>query len=256
MGRITFYKFLSVPVFGLLYLYTAILVITGLPFVFLRRKHTVRFMMRLWAKGIFALMGKRLNHRGMENTKDSWHFVLVANHSSLFDIIAIISLFPDVAWFGHERLLRIPVFRRVLILTGYIPMRKATLRNTREMISRLVESSKHNNIAIFPEGTRSLNGKVNDFYRGFILLLRSSEVDVLPVTLNGFYSLKPKNRFYINFSSRLEAVIHTPVKRDYLVTLSDGKITGMIKTIIESSLSGNLYLSDEELDINTNLIKA
>jgi 1-acyl-sn-glycerol-3-phosphate acyltransferase len=143
---------------------------------------------------------------------------------------------PDVAWFGHERLMKIPLFRRFLILTNYIPMKKATVRNTREMVSMLIEKSKNYNIAIFPEGTRTLDGKINDFYRGFILLIRSSEVDVLPVTLNGFYSLKPKNRGYIDFSSRLSMTIHKPFNHEALINMTDREITNTIRATIESSL--------------------
>ena len=53
-------------------------------------------------------------------------------------------------------------------------------------------------MAIFPEGTRTLDGKLNSFYRGFIHLLRTTEHDILPVTLSRFYKLKPKNRFSIH----------------------------------------------------------
>ncbi|HVN59097.1 MAG TPA: lysophospholipid acyltransferase family protein [Bacteroidales bacterium] len=198
-------------------------------------KRVVKSMMRFWARTIFLLIGKKPDVYGRENIHDNLHFILVANHSSLFDIIAIISVFPDISWFGHERLLKVPIFRRVLILTDYIPMRKATFRNTKEMISLLKQEAADNNIAIFPEGTRTVNGKVNDFYRGFILLLRSRDIDVLPVTLNGFYSLKPKTRFYIDFSSPLSIIIHEPLDRNALINLTDREIAEKVRERIESA---------------------
>ena len=104
------------------------------------------------------------------------------------------------------------------------------------MISQLVEKSKSHTIAIFPEGTRTLNGKVNDFYRGFVILLRSTDIDVLPVTLSGFYELKPKNRFYIGFNSKLSVTIHKPVSRSELINKNDIEIIDTVKSIIESSV--------------------
>jgi 1-acyl-sn-glycerol-3-phosphate acyltransferase len=255
MVRINIYRILSVPVYGLLYFFTAVMVIVGLPFIWFKMNRSVRSMMRFWAHGIIFLMGRKLHISGNENTARPAHFVLVANHSSLFDIIAICAVFPDVSWFGHERLLKIPVFRRVLLLTGYIPMRKATVRNTREMLASLIESSKHSNIAIFPEGTRSVSGKVNDFYRGFIMLLRYSDVDVLPVTLNGFYALKPKTRFYIDFSSRLEVIIHPPIGRELLLSKSDRQIAEQIKYTIESAVRQNPGLSTREIKLKPDLQK-
>ena len=250
MVRIIIFKILSVPVFGMMYLFTAFMVLTGIPFVYLRQKRIVKFMMRFWARTIFRITGKKVHITGKENIHKDLHYILVANHSSLFDIVAIVSVIPGIAWFGHERLLRIPIFRRVLLLTDYIPMRKASVKNTREMVNRLIEKSKILNIAIFPEGTRTLNGKINDFYRGFILLLRASEgIDVLPVTLNGFYAFKPKSRYWIDFGSRLEVIIHEPLQREKLIVKTDREIADMVKNTLESKadhFNGN-FIQEENI---------
>lgn len=207
-----------------------------MPFLFLRVKKTVVFLMQFWARTIFLLIGKKIHVKGAEKIDKYGRYILIANHSSLFDIIAIVSFFPGLSWFGHERLLKIPVFRRVLKLTDYVPMRKTSIRNTKEMINQLIEKSKGHTIAIFPEGTRTLNGRVNDFYRGFVILLRNAEIDVLPVTLNGFYDLKPKNRFFIDFDSRLDVIIHEPILRKELISKDDSEIVNIVKNRIESSV--------------------
>jgi 1-acyl-sn-glycerol-3-phosphate acyltransferase len=251
------YRILSVIAYGLMYLFTALMVLAGLPFVYFGRKGIVRAMMRFWANTIFLLVGKTIRVEGRENISPDLHFMLVANHASFFDIVAIVSVFPELSWFGHERLLKIPVFRRVLLLTGYIPMRKTSYRNTKDMIDKLRESSKTSNIAIFPEGTRSLDGKISDFYRGFIILLRSSDIDVLPVTLNGFYSLKPKNRFSINFSAVPEVIIHKPFERKYLLDKTDTEITAIIRSTIGSAIRTDAAEHPAETDIdNPNKILA
>jgi 1-acyl-sn-glycerol-3-phosphate acyltransferase len=240
MFRVTVYKILSVPAYGLMYLFTALMVLTGLPFVYLKQKRIVRFMMRFWARTIFRINLRKIHVTGKENIHKDLHYMLVANHSSLFDIVAIVSVIPDIAWFGHERLLRIPFFKRVLMLTDYIPMRKASVSNTRQMVEQLIEKSANRNIAIFPEGTRTLDGKINDFYRGFIILLRSSVgIDVLPVTLNGFYSFKPKSRYWINYNSKLEVIIHEPLSRESLINKSDREIASTVKSILESGMNNN-----------------
>jgi hypothetical protein len=47
--------------------------------------------------------------------------------------------------------------------------------------------------------------------------------------------LKPKNRFYINFDSKLAVVIHKPIKREELIEKNDHEIIETVKTIIESA---------------------
>lgn len=227
--------FLSVLVFAFLYSYTAV----GLFFVvvlsWFNAKKPVQFLCRIWAKSVFLIMGKKLTIHGKENIDKSRKYIILANHASLFDIVAITSFYPEVSWFGHERLLKVPVFGRFLKLTDYVPFKEPTVRNTRHMLEQLMEKSAYQSVALFPEGTRTLNGKINPFYRGFIYLFRTRDIGILPLTLNGFYDLKPKNRFYIDFTSRLEVIIHKPIPREELIDKTDNEIIDKIKSVIESA---------------------
>jgi 1-acyl-sn-glycerol-3-phosphate acyltransferase len=225
---------LSAAVFLFLYAYTAVGVPLILLLAYVRFRRGITFLMGLWAKSIFPLMGKKVHIRGRENIKKKARYILLANHASMFDITAIMAVYPHVSWFGHERLLRIPLFKQMLLMTDYIPMRINNIKNTRLMLENLEEKARNRTVAIFPEGTRTLDGKLNSFYRGFIHLLRATEHDILPVTLNGFYKLKPKNRFSINFGSRLEMIIHPPLPGKELARLPDKEIMDRVIEIIES----------------------
>ena len=227
------YKILSFPVFLYLYVYTAVIVFIILILAYLKWKRGICLVLGTWARTIFPLMGKRLHIDGRMHLEKGHKYILLANHSSMFDIIAIMAFYPDVSWFGHERLLRIPLLKQMLMMTDYIPMRVNNIKNTRIMLSSLEEKARNHTVAIFPEGTRSLDGKLNSFYRGFIHLLRATGHDILPVTLNGFYKLKPKNRYYINFGSRLEVVIHPPIEGKSLITESDDEIMNRVMRVIE-----------------------
>ncbi len=190
---------------------------------------------QLWAKSVFLIIGKKFQVQGKENINKTKRYILVANHASLFDIVAIMSFYPGISWFGHERLLKVPLFGKILKMTDYVPFKEPNYKNTKEMIGQLINKSNYQTVAIFPEGTRTLSGKINEFYRGFIYLFRTREIEILPVTLNGFYNLKPKNRFYINFDSKLSVVIHKPIKREELIKKSDAEIIEKVKTVIESA---------------------
>jgi 1-acyl-sn-glycerol-3-phosphate acyltransferase len=222
-------------VFTVLYLYTAVGVLLILVFSWLHMKRVIRVLIRLWAKSVFVIIGKKFIVQGKKNIVKGEKYILVANHGSLFDITAIMSFYSGISWFGHERLLKIPLFGKILLMTDYVPFRKTTVKNTRIMLEQLKQKSKINTVAIFPEGTRTLDGRINPFYKGFIYLFRSSDIPILPVTLNGFYLLKPKNRFYINFDSKLEVIIHEPIRKGELINKSDDEIVDTVKSVIESS---------------------
>jgi 1-acyl-sn-glycerol-3-phosphate acyltransferase len=229
------YTLLTVPVYGILYAYTAIGIFVALFLSWINIKKPVLILSKLWAKSVFLLMGKIIHVRGIENINEGEKYILIANHASLFDIVAIMSFYPGVSWFGHERLLRVPVFGKFLKMTDYVPFREPTVTNTRHMLEQLMEKANDRSVALFPEGTRTTSGKINPFYRGFIYLFRSREIGILPVTLNGFYDFKPKTRFYINFGSKLEIVIHKPIARKELINKSDSEITTTVKAVIESA---------------------
>jgi len=179
-------------------------------------------------------MGKRLKIQGNEIFDKSKNYLIVTNHSSLFDILAIMAVKPAVSWFGRERLIKIPVFGHLLKSIDYIPMKSANIRNTKIMIDQLIHKSKGFTIAIFPEGTRTIDGKIQDFKRGFIHVLRAADLDILPITLNGLYELKPKTRFYIKFDAKVEVVVHKPIAKEELIAMSDKEIISTVKNVIES----------------------
>lgn len=231
--------FLSFPVFAILYCYTAVGVVIVFILITLKAKRAVQFLTKVWARSVFAIMGKKLTIKGKDNLDKNNRYILVANHASLFDIVAITSFYPQVAWFGHERLLKVPIFGGFLRLIGYIPFREPTIRNTRHMLDQLINRSKNQSVALFPEGTRTLNGQINPFFRGFIYLMRTGNTDILPITLNGFYDLKPKNRSSIDFGSKLEVIIHKPVPGEELKDKTDGEIIQRIKGIIASAYNCN-----------------
>ena len=232
--RSRLYGLISIIVFAILYCHTAIIVFIILIFAWLHLKGPIRILSQLWAKSIFLIIGKKFRVYGKENIKKEEKYILVANHASLFDIVAIMSFYPGISWFGHERLLKVPLFGKILKMTDYVPFKKPTVKNTKKMLEQLLQKSKYQTVAIFPEGTRTLNGKINNFYKGFIYLFRTSEIEILPVTLNGFYKLKPKNRFYINFDSKLDVIIHKPIKREELIKKTDTEIIETVKSVIES----------------------
>lgn len=232
------YRILTVLAWMVLYIYTAIGVTAVIILSWMNFRKPVYFMFKVWAKSVFLIMGKKLRVEGKENIDKKEKYILIANHASLFDIVAITTFYPDIAWFGHERLLRVPVFGKFLRMIGYVPFREPTVTNTRHMIGQLMDKASNQSVALFPEGTRTLDGKIHPFFRGFIYLFRTREIGILPVTLTGFYDFKPKNRFYIDFGSKLKVHIHKPIPREELINKTDREIIETVKTVIESAYYG------------------
>ena len=210
--------------FGLQYLFTALLIPLGLLFAFLRAKRLLRWGQIFWARTIFALMGKRVHVRGREHFRAHQKYILITNHASLYDIPAVMAFCPQVSWLGRSYLTRIPLFGYFIRKIDYIAIDPGDREKSRRAIQQSIAKANTITVAIFPEGTRTLNGQIGEFKKGFVHILRATQLDILPVTMNGLFQLKPKNRFIIDPRSRIEVIINPPLRAADLITLTDNEI--------------------------------
>ncbi len=223
-------------VYGMQYSFTGIVVIIGILFSYLRFNSVVRLGHIIWAKGIFLFTGKRIKIRGLEQINRKRKHLIIANHTSIYDIPAIMNVVPQISWIGREYLTRIIGFGRLLKMNHYIAIEPGQPKRSRESIEQAIRKAEENmTICIFPEGSRTLNGQLGPFRKGFIRILRAARLDVLPITLNGFYTLKPKNRFVIDPRTHLEIVIHPVLKAEELCQLTDEEILKIAKDAIEKN---------------------
>jgi 1-acyl-sn-glycerol-3-phosphate acyltransferase len=177
-------------------------------------------------------MGKRLHVTGKEHFRKDHKYIVLANHASLFDIPAIMAVFSRVSWLGKEVLMKIPLFGQALKTIDYIPVPRPLTSGGRKIINDSIKNAGDITVSIFPEGTRTLDGGLQEFKRGFILILKGTELDVVPVTLNGMFALKPKKRFSINPFVRLEMIIHEPIANSALRDKSNDEILKITRSVI------------------------
>jgi 1-acyl-sn-glycerol-3-phosphate acyltransferase len=143
------------------------------------------------------------------------------------------TIVPNIAWIGREYLVNIFGFGHFLKQTNYVPIEPRQPQQARQSISRAIEHAKGGlTVAIFPEGTRTTDGKLSPFKKGFVHIMRSAQLDLLPITLNGFYSLKPKTQFCINPFAKLEIVIHPVLKYAEICDLANEEILEIARNAV------------------------
>lgn len=188
-----------------------------------------------WGRLVFLFVGRLLRVRGMRNRSPGKQYLVLANHSSLFDIPVVLAAVPDVAFVGREVLMRIPVFRSLLRIIGYIPIETSRIRRSHDAIQEAIrKAGRGMSILMFPEGTRTLTGDVQALKRGFIYVLRQSGLDVLPVTIRGTFALKPKKRKLLDPRDPIEAIIHRPIPNAWLAPRPDGEIVDIVQRALKN----------------------
>ena len=183
---------------------------------------------------LFRIIGKRLKVLGWENIDPEKNYLIVSNYPGSYAGFALMNVFPDASILVHSFLSRVPIVGFLLKSTGAIFVQQKKFRKTKRAIDDALQQGKDKSIIILPEGGRSPDGSIHTYKRGFLYILRNSSMDLLPVTLSGFYRLKPLKRPYLDPDSDLEIVIHKPIDHSVVQGLENERLLKLtVETIKE-----------------------
>jgi len=149
---------------------------------------------RYWGKILCRLAGVRVRVEGMANIDPGQTYIFAGNHCSQYDIFSFQGYFPhDFRWIAKKELFRIPIFGQAMHRVGYIPIDRS---HGRQALKSLDEAAKRiaagSSVLIFPEGTRSGDGTLQEFKTGAVLLAIKAGVPIVPLGFNGSYDVLPK----------------------------------------------------------------
>ena len=192
----------------------------------------------IWSRILCTLSLVRVKVQGNENIDPKASYILVANHQSIYDIPLVYGwLNNNFKWIMKKELRRLPVIGKTCELMGHIfidrshPMRaKQSLESAKKNLKQ-GESS----IFLFPEGTRTRNGKIQRFKRGAFTIARDLHLPIVPVTIIGAYDALPKGLNYIT-PGTIQMIIHSPIDTTHLNDENLNEMVDKVKNTIESKL--------------------
>lgn len=154
---------------------------------------------RFWGKSILSVSGVKVTVDGLSNLEPDRSAIYMANHQSNFDIPVLLSCLPvQFRWLAKAELFRIPIFGRGMRGCGYISIDRSNRRSAIESLNRAAETIKNGtSVLIFPEGTRSLDGRIKPFKKGGFVLTVDAGVPITPIVIKGTWSIMPKKRLLI-----------------------------------------------------------
>ncbi len=152
---------------------------------------------RWWGKTICQLANVRVRIEGLEHIDPKQTYIFAGNHASQFDIFAFQGYFPyDFRWIAKKELFRLPVFGQAMHQVGYIAIDRSHGREAMKSLNdAAAKIAAGKSVLIFPEGTRSADGRLQEFKTGAILLAIKAGVPIVPMGFNGSYQVLPKGTF-------------------------------------------------------------
>lgn len=150
-------------------------------------------LVRGWGAGIILVSGVRVKVTGMEKIDPDKPYVFLANHQSMYDIWTILGAFPPVIkWFAKHELFKIPLIGRAMKATGYLSVDRAQPREAMKALKEAAATIKNgSSVVIFPEGTRTKDGHLQDFKKGGFVLAIEAGVPIVPVVIRNSFNILP-----------------------------------------------------------------
>ena len=188
------YKILTFAALLLIAIITSVFAITAIFTMLIINKNTFYPLSKYWAKLILGVSGIKLNVSFQDNLKDDESYIYIPNHSSLFDIpVLLASVNGNVRIMYKEELEKIPIFGWCLKISPFISVKREDKENSLEGFKQALEAvNSSDSVIIFPEGTRSEDGKLGEFKKGAFLLAIKSGKKIVPVVIKGTNKLMSK----------------------------------------------------------------
>ncbi|MDD3077936.1 MAG: lysophospholipid acyltransferase family protein [Paludibacter sp.] len=167
---------------------------------------------RWWGRAFCYLLFIRVKVTGMEKLHPYKSYVIACNHQSMYDIFVVYGWLPMIfKWMMKVELRKIPLVGNACSAAGHVFIDRSNpiaAKHSLEIAEK--QLSKGASVVIFPEGTRSFDGKMGKFKRGAFRIATDLNLPIVPVTLKGCYQVMSRYTFNVT-PGTIEVIVHDPI---------------------------------------------
>jgi len=171
---------------------------------------------RTWCRKLLRIAGATVEVTGTDTFDSARPHIIVSNHQSWFDVFAIAGFLPaSLRFVAKAELTKVPAFGPAWVACGHISIdrknRTSAIQSMDEAGRRVKEENL--NIVLFPEGTRSADGRLKPFKKGAFVLAIQAGVPIVPVAVVGSRHVMPKGEWRLR-PGRIEIRLGQPISVD------------------------------------------
>jgi 1-acyl-sn-glycerol-3-phosphate acyltransferase len=159
------------------------------------------------------------------------------NHLSFLDGPLLATAIPrPVRIILKKSLFRIPILGIGMRHVGFIPVDRKGAKGGQKSIRKAAElmREKGYSFLVFPEGTRSRDGRLQAFRRGGFFLALEGGAPILPITIQGTFELMPRKQWYAR-KGNVQIVFHDPIPLTGFTAETMGELMERVRGAIASS---------------------
>jgi len=174
---------------------------------------------------------------GRENLPRDVACVLVSNHQSFVDILVLFRLSTHFKWVSKIENFRVPLIGWNMSLNRYIKLvrgkRESVVQMMRDCEATLASGSS---VMIFPEGTRSTDGRMRAFKSGAFELAKRTRSPIVPIALDGTSRALPKRGYLLQGKHPIHVRVLPPILPASFANLSVEDLTERVRARIAAEL--------------------
>ena len=194
-----------------------------------------------WAKVILWVCGVKVDVGGRDYIDGRVPRIYMSNHQSYFDIFILLGHLPaNFKFILKEELMKIPLLGFAMKRARYIAIDRGDPRKALKSMNEAARKIRNGaSVLIFPEGTRSEDGRLQPFKRGGFRLALKSGCEIVPVGIIKSRDIVPKGSLNIK-KGRIGMNIGKPIPvKDYSKRETDQLITHVREDMIRLMGSGD-----------------
>jgi len=179
----------------------------------------------------------RVQVEGREKIDPAEAYVMVANHQSLLDILVLFRLFTHFKWVSKIENFYVPCIGWNMSLNRYIKLRRGDKESVDQMMAASEQALREGNpIMMFPEGTRSADGRLKAFKHGAFTLAKRVGAPILPIVVEGTAAALPKRGFVLQGRHAIRIRVLDAIPYARVASLSVEALTEHVRAIIAAEL--------------------
>ncbi len=206
-------------------------------FIFRTSEKTVQVVPTTWARFILAATGVKVELEGLEKLEKGKSYIFMGNHQSQYDIFCTQGYLQwDLRWLAKKELFSIPIFGSALRGGGSIPVDRSNGRKALASLAEAAERIKKGcSVIVFPEGTRSKDGKLHSFKAGGMVIAIKAKVEVVPLAICGSRAILAKGAI-LPKSGTVTLRIGDPINVEGYVLKQKMELAGMLHDKVQALL--------------------
>lgn len=216
------------------------LLVWALTFWWDRRRLAAHMMGTFWAWHYQSLIVFwKLKLEGRKKIPWNRPVVLVANHRSLVDILALYKVRRPFKWVSKAENFKLPFVGMVLSLSNCIKIERESMRSGMQFMNQAEsEMRKGSSVMIFPEGTRSKTKEMREFRDGAFVLAKKMGSGIIPIVHSGTENTFPRGKggWVLKGRARINILVLDEIPADEVRNTELADLKSKIRSIMENAI--------------------